>query len=116
MDAAQDSQPGIVAYIGLGSNRGDRLAFLRRACQALSDTPGIHMEAHSRVYETESVEGGGEGDFLNAAVRIRTAQTAEELLSVLLAIEESLGRSMPPRSGPRTIDLDLLLYGDERIQ
>jgi len=106
----------VVAYIGLGSNRGDRFANLRCACDHLASTPGTAIEAYSNIYETESVEGGGEGDFLNAAIRIRTSYTAEELLAQLLEIERQLGRPVPPRlPGPRVIDLDLLLYANEQI-
>lgn len=106
----------VAAYIGLGSNEGDRLDHLRAACRHLSAAEGIVIEAYSRVYETQSIEGGGPTDFLNAAVRVRTARATVELLNLLLEIEGRLGRPAPPRAGSRAIDLDLLLYGDERIE
>jgi 2-amino-4-hydroxy-6-hydroxymethyldihydropteridine diphosphokinase len=112
----QTETPEVIAYIGLGSNQGDRLDYLRRACSALTAIPGIHIEADSRIYESESVEGGGPNNFLNAVIRIRTTLPAAELLAALLVVEVSLGRPMPPRTGPRVIDLDLLLYGDARIE
>ncbi len=111
----QDSETGVVAYIGLGSNIGDRLSHLRRACQEIARIPGVYIEAGSTVYASESVEGGGEGDFMNAALRIRTHLSAPDLLTALLAVEATLGRPMPPRGGPRIIDLDLLLYGEAEI-
>lgn len=104
------------AYLALGSNRGDRIQNLRRAATQL-EAAGILIEARSKIYTTESVEGGGEGDFLNAALRIRTQLTARQLLGILRQIETENGR--PPgehgghRGGPRTLDLDILLFGDE---
>jgi 2-amino-4-hydroxy-6-hydroxymethyldihydropteridine diphosphokinase len=105
----------IVAYLALGTNLGERLENLRRACALLEAHPQIEIEARSAIYETQSVEGGGEGNFLNAAVRIRTSLPARELLIVTQGIETQLGRPQPPRHGARLIDIDLLLYGEETI-
>jgi 2-amino-4-hydroxy-6-hydroxymethyldihydropteridine diphosphokinase len=102
-------------YLSLGSNIGDRLEYLRAALRQLAAHPYIVIEAKSKIYETQSVEGGGEADFLNAALRIRTSLTPFELLRFTNSIEESLGRPQPPRSGPRALDIDILLYGDECI-
>lgn len=104
------------AYLALGSNVGDRLANLRRALQLLEAHPAIHIEAKSRIYQTQSVEGGGEEDFLNAALRVNTSLSAHELLKVAREFEEQLGRPQPPRHGPRLIDIDILLFGDESIE
>ena len=103
------------AYLALGSNVGDRAAHLRRACRQLEQHPAISVVARSAIYEAQSVEGGGPGDFLNAALRIETPLSAWELLEAVQAIEIALGRPQPPRSGPRLIDVDILLFGDERI-
>jgi len=107
------------AYLALGSNRGDRAANLRKACKLLEHHPGIKVAARSAIYETQSVEGGGEGDFLNAVVRIETSLTPRALLAMTQAIESAFGRlpqSAKPgsRSGPRTMDVDILLFGNEQ--
>ena len=104
------------AYLALGSNVGDRLGNFRQAVSQLDVNAGIYVEAKSRIYETQSVEGGGDADFLNAVVRIRTSLSAEQLLTAVREIEEQLGRPQPPRHGPRLIDIDILIYGDERIE
>jgi 2-amino-4-hydroxy-6-hydroxymethyldihydropteridine diphosphokinase len=103
------------AYLAFGSNIGDRLDNFRQAIALLETNPAIEIEAKSRIYKTQSVEGGGEDDFLNAALRIRTSLSAHELLRVVREIEEQLGRPQPPRHGPRLIDIDILIYGDEKI-
>lgn len=103
------------AYLALGSNLGDRAANLRAACDLLEDTAHIHIAARSALYETQSVEGGGPNDFLNAALRIETRLTARELLAVTQRIESTLGRPQPPRHGPRPVDIDILLFGDATI-
>jgi 2-amino-4-hydroxy-6-hydroxymethyldihydropteridine diphosphokinase len=103
-------------YLALGSNIGDRLDNLRRAVQLLQDQEPIEVEAKSKIYRTQSVEGGGETDFLNAALRVRTSLSPLELLKLIRNIEETLGRPQPPRHGPRAIDIDLLIFGDERME
>jgi 2-amino-4-hydroxy-6-hydroxymethyldihydropteridine diphosphokinase len=102
-----------VGYLSLGSNAGDREANLRAAVDAL-DGHGVAVEAVSSAYETEPVgEVLDQPDFLNAAIRIRTALDAEQLLGVCKAIEVEQGRMFGgPRHGPRPIDVDLLLLGD----
>lgn len=104
------------AYLALGTNIGDCHANLKAAVQMLEAAPGIAIEAKSKIYETQSVEGGGESDFLNAALRISTSLTPEELLAVTTGIEEKLGRPQPPRHGPRLIDIDILSYGEVRLE
>jgi 3-oxoacyl-[acyl-carrier protein] reductase len=103
----------ITAYIALGSNLGDRREYLGRALQALRQAPGIVVGQVSSYYETAPVGGPpGQGDFLNAAAELQTALEPDELLRTLLDIEQGLGRIRDVHHGPRTIDLDLLLYGD----
>jgi 2-amino-4-hydroxy-6-hydroxymethyldihydropteridine diphosphokinase len=106
----------IRAYIGLGSNLGDREGFLRRAVELLRDEADIDVVAVSSVRETDPVGFLDQPRFLNAAVEVETPLTARALLERLLAMEHALGRRRDgPRFGPRTIDLDLLLYGDESV-
>ncbi|MGH7501069.1 MAG: 2-amino-4-hydroxy-6-hydroxymethyldihydropteridine diphosphokinase [Longimicrobiales bacterium] len=100
-------------YIGLGSNVGDRRRALRCAVEALSDHGTI--EAVSSVYSTEPVGLREQPWFWNLAVRLATRLRATELLAAMRAIEVELGRRPGPRYGPRTIDIDLLLYDDAVI-
>jgi 2-amino-4-hydroxy-6-hydroxymethyldihydropteridine diphosphokinase len=101
------------AYIGLGSNLGDRQEYLDRALQALQEHPGIVVTQVSSTHETAPVGGPpGQGPYLNAAAELQTDLGPAELLDVLLEVERQLGRVRSERFGPRTIDLDLLLYGD----
>jgi 2-amino-4-hydroxy-6-hydroxymethyldihydropteridine diphosphokinase len=101
------------AYIALGSNQGDRRAFLDRALQALRDRPGVSVRQVSRYHETAPVGGPpGQPNYLNAVAEVETDQAPEDVLQTLLEIEQGLGRVRHQRYGPRTIDLDLLLYGD----
>ncbi len=104
------------AYIGLGANLGEREASLRAAVAALGATDGIEVVAVSAFRETDPVDYLDQPRFLNGAAAVDTALAPRELLDALLAVERSLGRTREgPRFGPRTIDLDLLLYGDESL-
>jgi 2-amino-4-hydroxy-6-hydroxymethyldihydropteridine diphosphokinase len=105
------------AYVGLGANLGDRSAMLRAALEQLAAEPGVTVVAVSTVRETDPVGIVDQPRFLNAAAAVETDLSARQLLDRLLGIERRLGRTREgPRFGPRTIDLDLLLYGDERLQ
>ena len=98
------------AYVGLGSNLGDRSATLTRAIELLGEQQGIDIVAVSLFRETDPVGYLDQPRFLNAAVAIETSLRPEELLVVLLDVERELGRTRDgPRYGPRTVDLDLLL-------
>ena len=103
------------AFVGIGSNLGDREDNLRRAVEQLSAEDGVDVTAVSEIRETEPVGPVEQGPFLNGAVRIQTDLGPRELLERLLAVEQRLGRVREERWGPRTIDLDLLLYGDEVV-
>jgi 2-amino-4-hydroxy-6-hydroxymethyldihydropteridine diphosphokinase len=105
------------AYIGLGSNLGDRKGTLLAAIERLAATPGVTVAAVSSFRETDPVGAiVDQPRFLNGAVALETTLPARALLDVLLAIEAELGRTREgPAGGPRTLDLDLLLYGDEAI-
>jgi 2-amino-4-hydroxy-6-hydroxymethyldihydropteridine diphosphokinase len=102
------------AYIALGSNLGDRLAHLHAALDALAALPGTVITERSDIIETEPVGSAAQGRYLNAVAALDTALAARALLDALLAIESSAGRvrSASSRWGPRTLDLDLLLFGD----
>ena len=104
------------AYLGLGANLGDRQATMRAALVALGATPNVRVVAVSTIRETDPVGFVDQPRFLNAAAAVETELGARELLDELVRIERSLGRTREgPRFGPRTIDLDLLLFGDEVV-
>jgi 2-amino-4-hydroxy-6-hydroxymethyldihydropteridine diphosphokinase len=102
------------AYVGLGANLGDREETIRRAVERLDAEAGIEVVAVSTLRETEPVGYVDQPPFLNGAAVLETELAPGDLLGCLLAIERELGRvrGEGPRFGPRTIDLDLLLYGD----
>jgi 2-amino-4-hydroxy-6-hydroxymethyldihydropteridine diphosphokinase len=104
-------------YVGLGSNLGDREAALRSAIELLGREPGVAVRAVSTFRETDPVGVTEQPRFLNAVAELETAVPPRELLDRLLAIERELGRERTAerRWGPRAIDLDLLLYGDDVI-
>jgi 2-amino-4-hydroxy-6-hydroxymethyldihydropteridine diphosphokinase len=103
------------AFVGLGSNLGDREATLCAAVAALDRDPEIEVVSRSRLFETEPV-GPPQGRYLNAAVGLRTRLAPRQLLARLLAIEREAGRRRGrQRNAPRTLDLDLLLYEDRCI-
>lgn len=104
------------AYVGLGANLGDRERTLRDAVAALDAQEGIEVVAVSTLRETEPIGVGKQPLFLNGAAALDTTLQAPELLERLLAVEQRFGRvRVPGEHGPRTLDLDLLLYGDELI-
>ena len=104
------------AYVGLGSNLGDREATLRGALELLAAEDGIDVARVSSFRETDPVGYLDQPRFLNGAAELETTLPPRELLDRLLAVERALGRERTgPRFGPRTIDLDLLLYGAETI-
>lgn len=101
------------AYIALGSNLGDRRALIQSALTMLDADERTRVIKSSPLLETAPVGGpAGQGAFLNAACELQTTRSPRELLELLLGIEVRLGRERRQRWGPRTIDLDLLLYGD----
>jgi 2-amino-4-hydroxy-6-hydroxymethyldihydropteridine diphosphokinase len=104
------------AYVGLGANLGDRERTLRAAVDALAAEDGIEVVAVSTLRATDPVGVGDQPRFLNGAAELETTLAARELLDRLLAVEQRFGRvRVPGEHGPRTLDLDLLLYGDEGL-
>lgn len=106
----------ITAYLGLGTNLGDRVQQLQQAVRSLAETDGITIAQVSAIYQTEPVGYVDQPDFLNMVVRLETKLNADELLTVVLEIEQKLQRVRTIRWGPRTIDIDILLYGREQYQ
>jgi 2-amino-4-hydroxy-6-hydroxymethyldihydropteridine diphosphokinase len=105
------------AFVGIGANLGDRERQIRAAIAELAEAEGVELVATSSLRETDPVGYRDQPRFLNGAVVVETQLSPSELLARLLEIERRLGRVRGggPRFGPRTIDLDLLLYGDETV-
>lgn len=113
----------VCAYVALGANLGDAAAALRQAVQAIDQLPLTQVRQSSSLYKTAPLDtdAGQESaapgnDYLNAVVELETGLTAPDLLSHLQQIEQQAGRERPYRNAPRTLDLDLLLYGSARIE
>ena len=104
----------VVAYIGLGANLGDAQQALQDALQALRNTPGIEQVVSSDFYRTAPIDATGP-DYINAVAQVHTQLNAMDLLAELQVIEQAAGRERPYRNAPRTLDLDLLLYGGGHI-
>lgn len=102
------------AYFGLGSNLGDRLGYLARACEMMYNAPGLARHAVSGIYETEPWGLVDQPAFLNCVVRAFTDLDPDDLLALVRRIEGALGRRRPVdvRWGPRTVDVDILMVGD----
>ena len=104
------------AFVGLGANLGDREATIRAALAALAEEDGIEVVAISTLRETDPVGVGPQPRYVNGVAELNTSLLPRELLDCLLATEQRFGRvRVPGEHGPRTLDLDLLLYGDEQI-
>jgi 2-amino-4-hydroxy-6-hydroxymethyldihydropteridine diphosphokinase len=111
MQERRQPRSPVRAFLALGSNLGDRRAYLRSAIERLPD-----VVAFSEVYETDPVGGPpGQGAFLNCAVELRTTRTPRELLGIAQAAEAAAERVRVERWGPRTLDVDVLLVGDEVV-
>ena len=104
------------AYIGIGANLGNRYETVARALEMLARRPGVEVLQVSTLRETEPVGYADQPRFLNGAAAVETELDPRALLDELLAVESELGRTRDgPRFGPRTIDLDLLVYGDREV-
>jgi 2-amino-4-hydroxy-6-hydroxymethyldihydropteridine diphosphokinase len=112
-------KPAVRAWVALGSNLGDRRAILEGALELLWRAPGLRVLRVSPWFETEP-EGGppGQGRYWNGVLEAESELEPRELLALLLAVESTFGRrrAREERHGPRTLDLDLLLYGEERVE
>ena len=105
-----------LAYIGFGSNIGDRLAHIQNAIHTLSKTEGITVKKISSLYKTDPVGYEAQAQFLNGVAAIQTSLSPLPLLHTLKDIETAIGRKHRIRWGPREIDLDILVYGDLCVQ
>lgn len=103
-------------FVGLGSNLGDRERWIRRALAQLDRIPNTSLRRVSSLYDTDPVGVVGQPEFLNAVAELESELTAREILWNLLLVEARMGRRRSHRWAPRTMDLDLLLYGSERIR
>lgn len=108
------AEAGVPVFIGLGANLGDRKAALRDALAALGQMPAITVVRVSPLYGSAPVDAGGP-DYLNAVAELATTLTPQALLQALQTIEQAAGRERPYRNAPRTLDLDILWFGDRVI-
>ncbi|MCF8162534.1 MAG: 2-amino-4-hydroxy-6-hydroxymethyldihydropteridine diphosphokinase [Sulfuritalea sp.] len=104
----------VTSYVGVGSNLGDALHNVSAALAALHHLPQTKLHSHSSLFRSAPIDATGD-DFINAVARVDSQLSAESLLAELQKIELSFGRKRPFRNAPRTLDLDLLLYGDVKI-
>jgi 2-amino-4-hydroxy-6-hydroxymethyldihydropteridine diphosphokinase len=105
----------VTAYLGLGSNVGDREEYIEQAVFLMEKNPHIEVTKRSSNYETEAEGAGSQPPFINAVVEIKTKLSPHSLLDVCQEIESTLGREREIEWGPRTIDIDILLYNDEVV-
>ena len=103
------------AYIGIGSNGGDRRANIKRALELIDMTSGMELEKASAIYETEPVGGPPQGDFLNGVIKVKTTLDPFAFLKNLQKIEQHIGKKKTVKNGPRAIDLDILLFGKKSV-
>jgi 2-amino-4-hydroxy-6-hydroxymethyldihydropteridine diphosphokinase len=106
---------GVIAFVGIGSNRGEPADTCREAVRILSETPEVRLLRSSSLYLTEPVGPHDQPWFINAVAEIRTSLSPRLLFNALKEIERRMGRTEGPKWGPRIIDLDLLLYGQEVV-
>lgn len=111
---SSQAAPPVTAYIALGANLGDAVATVLQAVRALATLPQTRLLRASSLYRTAPIESSGP-DYINAVAEISTTLTPQELLAALQALEQAAGRERPYRNAPRTLDLDILLYGDVSI-
>jgi 2-amino-4-hydroxy-6-hydroxymethyldihydropteridine diphosphokinase len=107
-------RPEVLTYLALGANLGDAQAALRTALQHIAAVPTTRIVATSSLYRTAPIESTGP-DYFNAVIAVATRLSAPELLLCLQQIESQAGRERPYSNAPRTLDLDILLYGEARI-
>ncbi|MDE2419173.1 MAG: 2-amino-4-hydroxy-6-hydroxymethyldihydropteridine diphosphokinase [Burkholderiales bacterium] len=104
----------VTAYIGLGANLGEARSAVLGAMSAIADLPGVKEIARSSLYGSAPVDADG-SDYVNAVMRLQTTLPAHQLLAVLQRLEHGAGRTRSYRNAPRTLDLDVLLYGNETM-
>ncbi|MFC1637724.1 2-amino-4-hydroxy-6-hydroxymethyldihydropteridine diphosphokinase [Candidatus Margulisiibacteriota bacterium] len=112
---AKNKKGMTTVYLGLGSNVGDREEYIEQAVFLLEKSPSVDVVKRSTIFETEPEGGGNQPPFFNGALEVRTKLDPYKLLEHLQEIEATLGREREIEWGPRTIDIDILLYGDEVV-
>lgn len=112
---AVSARPTVTAYVGLGANLGDAAAAVQDAMERIAQRPGVAVVRRSSLYRTKPIDSSGP-DYINAVIELATSLNAAELLAALQEIESAAGRERPYRNAPRTLDLDLLLFGSGRIE
>ncbi|WP_211462835.1 2-amino-4-hydroxy-6-hydroxymethyldihydropteridine diphosphokinase [Collimonas silvisoli] len=115
MTAISPAAEAVTAYIGIGANLGDAQAQVQRAILQLGKLPESRLDAQSSLFCTAPLDAGGD-DYINAVARVKTRLSAHALLQGLQQIEQDFGRQRPYPNAPRTLDLDLLLYGQATFQ
>lgn len=105
----------VTCYIGIGSNLGNRRQYISKAIEELKNIKGIRFKNSSTIYETQAVSDIPQGPFLNGVLEIETSLEPKSLLAELNAVETKLGRVRSVKNGPRTMDLDILYYGNKTI-
>lgn len=108
------TKSAVIAYIGIGSNLGDSLSVVQETLQELAQLPHSTLLAQSRPYRSAPIDAGGD-HYINAIAQLHTTLTPHVLLAALQALEQAHGRQRPYRNAPRTLDLDILLYGEQII-
>ena len=111
MILAESESTPTIAYVGIGGNLGDARATVEDALHRLAQLPHTTLSAQSPLYRTAPVDAGGD-DYVNAVAQLSTSLTPHDLLQALQGIEQAHGRQRSYRNAPRTLDLDILLYGD----
>ena len=106
----------ITCYIGIGSNLGDRQAYIDKAINSLKSNKDIKFKRSSSLYETDPVSDIPQGKFLNGVLEIETVLSPRELLKELNSVELKLGRRRTVKNAPREVDLDILYYGQETVE
>ncbi len=114
MNATSDRREPVVAFIALGANLGDAPAAVLWAMEKIACLEGVQLLAQSALYRTAPIESSG-GDYINAVVKVSTTLPAYSLLTMLQKVEHGAGRQRPYHNAPRTLDLDILMYGDAKI-
>lgn len=109
----QPTDGAVIAYIGIGANLGEARSTVLQAAKEIAELSGIQATRLSPLYRSAPLDAGGP-DYVNAVLCVETTLAAEELLRSLLSIEQRHGRERPYRNAPRSLDLDLLLHGQER--
>ena len=108
------ARPVVTAFVALGANLGDSRATIARAMDDISRSAGVTLVQRSSLYRSAPIDSSGP-DYVNAVVEILTSLSAPDLLAVLQEIEALAGRERPYRNAPRTLDLDILIFGDASI-